>query len=118
MDAGDLDQAASQLNRLVSETSDAELSRIARMRLARVLLAQDDTDGALAALELKSAGVFAPRYHEPRGDILVRRGEIAAAREEYTLALGGDAAGIVDPNAVRMKLDALGGTAVAESGES
>jgi predicted negative regulator of RcsB-dependent stress response len=88
------------------------------MRLARVLLAQGDTDGALAALELRTAGVFAPRYHELRGDILARRGEVAAAREEYTLALGGGDVGIVDANAVQMKLDALGGAAVAETGES
>ena len=119
VDAGELDQAASQLRQLVDETGDVELGRIASMRLARVLLAQDDTDGALAALELGDAGVFAPRYHELRGDILARRGELAAAREEYTLALGGSEAGIVDPDAVRMKLDALGGTTDAtETGDS
>jgi predicted negative regulator of RcsB-dependent stress response len=119
VDAGELEQAASQLRQLVDETGDMELGRIASMRLARVLLAQDDTDGALAALPLGEAGVFAPRYHELRGDILARRGELAAAREEYTLALSGSEVGIVDPDAVRMKLDALGGTTDAtETGDS
>ncbi len=108
VEAGRLDEAAEQLRTVVGETGDPELERIARMRLARVLLAQGDTEGALATLPLRTAGAFAPRYHELRGDILARRGEIAAAREEYGLALENAEAGVIDAQAVRLKLDALG----------
>lgn len=120
VDAGELAEAAAQLRQVIAESGDQELVRIARMRLARVLLAEGDTDGALAVLELGDAGVFAPRYHELRGDILTRRGETAAAREEYTLALAGTEPGIVDREAVQIKLDALGrGQApAAEEGDS
>jgi predicted negative regulator of RcsB-dependent stress response len=108
VDAGRLDEAAAQLRAVVAETGDPELERIARMRLARILLAQDDTEGALAALPLGNAGVFAARYHELRGDILAQRGEVAAAREEYGLALETAEAGVVDAETVRLKRDALG----------
>jgi predicted negative regulator of RcsB-dependent stress response len=116
VDAGRLDQAATLLSKVVDQTDDPELARIARMRLARVLLAEGDTDGALAALPLRDAGVFAARYHELRGDILARRGEIAAAREEYGLALETASAGIVDAASVQIKLEALGAGVAAEAG--
>jgi predicted negative regulator of RcsB-dependent stress response len=108
VEAGRLDEAAAELQRVVSDTADPELARIARMRLSRVLLAKGDSDGALAALPLRDAGVFAARYHELRGDILAARGESAAAREEYELALESAEVGTVDAEAVRLKRDALG----------
>mgnify|MGYP000296597184 CR=1 FL=1 len=81
--------------------------------------AQGAPDHGEARGAVVDAGVVAPRYHELPGDILARRGELAAAREEYSLALSGSGAGIVDPDVVRMKLDALGGTAdAAETGDS
>lgn len=118
VEAGRLDEAAAELQRVVSDTADPELARIARMRLARVLLAKGDSDGALAALPLRGAGVFAARYHELRGDILAARGESAAAREEYGLALESAEVGTVDAEAVRLKRDALGAGPAQGDGNS
>lgn len=116
-DAGRLDEAAAQLDAVTRETDDPELERIARMRLARVLLAEGDTDGALAALPLSGAGAFAAAFHELRGDILARRGETDAAREEYRVALESPGADVIDAGAVQLKLDALGGGAAGEAGD-
>lgn len=112
------EEAAGFLKAVMNEGTDPELQRVARMRLARVLLASGDPDGALDALELSTAGAFAPRYHELRGDILASRGETNAAREEYDLALAASDTGVVNREAVRMKREALGDAAPAEEAEA
>jgi predicted negative regulator of RcsB-dependent stress response len=103
----DLADAAEQLRAAIAETSDNELAQVARTRLARVLLAIDDTEGALSVLELSDAGVFSSRFHELRGDIFVHRGEMESAREEYGEALSSATAGVINIQEVQMKLDAL-----------
>jgi len=106
-EGNDLTTAAEQLRSAIDETGDSELGHVARTRLARVLLATGDTEGALAVLELSQSGVFVSRYHELRGDIFVDRGEMESAIEEYTQALGSATAGVVNTQQVQMKLDAL-----------
>ncbi len=120
---GDLQAAAGELEAVVASTGDPELERVARTRLARVLLAAGDDGRALEVLDLSRAGAFAARFHEIRGDILASRGEAQAAFEEYELALKETAEGVIDRGAVRLKRDALGlspaDDAVAEpSGEA
>lgn len=111
VEQGDLATAAELLQALVDGTRDQELERIGRVRLARVLIADERADEALDALDLDRAGIFMARFHELRGDILADRGETEAAREEYGLALADAASGVVDAQAVRLKLDALGSAA-------
>lgn len=115
VEQGDLSAAAGLLEALVAETRDPELERIGRIRLARVLIADQRADDALDVLDLDRAGVFTGRFHELRGDILADRGETAAAREEYGLALAIASAGVVDAQAVRLKLDALGSAVEPEA---
>lgn len=111
VEQGDLAAAAELLQALVDGTRDPELERIGRVRLARVLIADQRADEALDVLDLDRAGIFMARFHELRGDILADRGETEAAREEYGLALADAASGVVDAQAVRLKLDALGSAA-------
>jgi predicted negative regulator of RcsB-dependent stress response len=111
---GDFPAAADQFETIVSQTDDPELEQIARIRLARTLLAADESTRALEVLDLSRAGAFGPRFHEVRGDILLSRGETVAAREEYTRALEGPQDGVIDRQAVQLKLDSLG----AAAGES
>lgn len=108
VEEGDLGGAADLLRTLVEETDDPELELVARVRLARVLIADAAGDQALDVLTLDRAGVFAPRFHELRGDVFASRGETEAAREEYALALAGGAADVIDIQVVQYKLDALG----------
>lgn len=112
------DEAAAVLKSVVATTRDPELEMIARVRLARVLLAADRSSEALEVLDLSRAGSFAPRFHEVRGDVLAARGESAAATEEYRLALDSVSDGIIDRNVVRLKLEALGESAGDDAGDA
>jgi predicted negative regulator of RcsB-dependent stress response len=118
VEQGQLDAAAGQLEKVVSTTRDTELERIARVRLARVLLAADRSSEALDVLDLSRAGSFAPRFHEIRGDVLVAQGEREAASEEYRLALETTDDGIIDRQMVRMKLEALGSASGDDAGDA
>jgi len=117
VEEGDLAGAAAQLKTLVESTRDPELALIGRVRLARVLIADGGGDEALQVLSLKDAGIFAPKFHELRGDIFAGRGEVEAAREEYALALADASGGVVDTQVIQFKLDALGGPAASDSQE-
>ncbi|UCC14142.1 MAG: tetratricopeptide repeat protein [Gammaproteobacteria bacterium] len=108
---GEFPAAADQLESVVDETGDPELEQVARVRLARTLLAAEESTRALEVLDLSRAGAFEPRFHEVRGDILRSRGETAAAIEEYTRALEGPQDGVIDRQAVQLKLDSLGAPA-------
>jgi predicted negative regulator of RcsB-dependent stress response len=110
VEKGEFEGAAAYLADVVDGTSDPELERVARIRLARVWLAAGQQQQALDVLDLSRAGAFAARFHEIRGDALASRGEDQAAIEEYRLALQGGVEGVVDRQAVLLKLDALGGS--------
>lgn len=114
VETGEPEQAATQLRAVVDTTGDPELEQVARLRLARVLLALGRHDEALGLLAPADAGAFAARYHEARGDILADRGDAPAAAEEYDAALAADD-GTVDRGLVQMKREAVGGPAAEAS---
>jgi predicted negative regulator of RcsB-dependent stress response len=110
---GDAEEAEKLLRSVLDSTSDPELARVVRLRLARVLMALERPDDALAVLDLTEAGVFAGQYHVLRGDIFAARDDATAAREEYESALA-SVSESVDAQTVRRKLAAL----PAETSES
>lgn len=111
VEAGELDQAATRLREVMEKSDDAELALVARIRLARVQMAQGQHDSALATLDGASAPAIDARLSEVRGDILYDKGDRAAAREAYRQALAqnpaGGTGGLVDVDLLRLKLDAL-----------
>ena len=106
MDAGQMRGASDELRYVMEETSDPELSLIARLRLARVLAQQEEYEQALATLDVESGG-FSGRYHEVRGDIHAELGDLVSARAAYTAALITEESNLVDRNLVQMKLEEL-----------
>lgn len=106
MDAGQMSGASDELRYVMEETSDPELSLIARLRLARVLAQQEEYDEALATLDVESGG-FSGRYNEVLGDIHVELGDLVSARAAYTAALITEESNLVDRNLVQMKLEEL-----------
>jgi predicted negative regulator of RcsB-dependent stress response len=87
VDEAQLDHAAAELTNVVEHSKDQELARVARLRLARVQIAQGKPDSALATLgAVSDAGAFAARYHEVRGDAYYTKGDKAAALAEYRSA--------------------------------
>ena len=106
VEAGKLDDAASELQAIVDKPADDSLAELARQRLARVLAAQDKADEALKLLDAKVAPAFAASREELKGDLLVQLGradDAHAAYEKAKAALAEDAA----VGGLQMKLDDL-----------
>lgn len=107
----DLATAASELQWILDQTSRGAAAELARVRLARVLIAQSDYTQALELLDQASpSDSFASKYAEARGDALLGQGDHARARAAYQSALAG-----LGPEAqsrmvlLEMKLDDLAG---------
>ncbi|AXQ29882.1 hypothetical protein D0B54_14880 [Solimonas sp. K1W22B-7] len=83
---GKLDDALKQLQWVAANSKDEGLQRLARLRQARVLWAQNKPDDALKQLD-GAAGEYENLYEELRGDIKLAQGDRAAARQAYEKAL-------------------------------
>jgi predicted negative regulator of RcsB-dependent stress response len=86
VDEGALDQAAGELASVADKSRDHDLALIARLRLARVQIAQGKADVALATIGAAQPGAFAEIYHEVRGDAWYAKGDKAKALAEYRSA--------------------------------
>lgn len=89
MEAGELDKAADILKSVMEKTKDKQLSIVARLRLARVQLAQNKPDVALATLSAAEPGAFKPTFDEVRGDVLYAKGDKPGALAAYRAAREG-----------------------------
>jgi predicted negative regulator of RcsB-dependent stress response len=113
--AGDFATAADQLQQVLDGADDPQLKLIARLRLARVLLAAGEQQRALELARGGEPGVFAAPLREVEGDILAAQGDVAGARAAYEAALESAVAhaGVIDEAQVQLKLEALGNAAAA-----
>ena len=107
VEAGELDKAAARLKIVMETTPDHALALLARERLARVQIAQNAPDAALATLAAVNPGGFAPRYHEVRADAFEAKKDFASALKEYRAARAADATGMVDPERLDLKIGDL-----------
>jgi predicted negative regulator of RcsB-dependent stress response len=89
VEGNELDKAVRELETVMKDSKDHELALVARMRLARVEIAQGKPDVALATLAAAEPGAFAGRYAEVRGDADYAKGDKAAALKEYRSAAAG-----------------------------
>jgi predicted negative regulator of RcsB-dependent stress response len=105
MDKDEPEPAAAQLQKVVNEAHDDELVQIARLRLARVRVYQQQADEALKILGNDNPGKFAPLYHEARGDILHALKRDDEARAEYEQALATLDPSMADRSLIEMKLN-------------
>ena len=101
-----LDQAASRLAQVMNTSKDSELALIARLRLARVQLAQNKPDEALKTLNAVQPGAFAARYSQVRGDVLLAKGDREGALKEYRTARS-NAGDTLDTGLLDLKIDEL-----------
>ena len=88
VDQDDLAKARSELEWVLAAQPEQHLETIARMRLARVLVAMDDADSALASLadHVPAIGQQAT-WSETRGDVYLAKGDRMNARLAYQTAL-------------------------------
>jgi predicted negative regulator of RcsB-dependent stress response len=111
-DRGDLKTAKAQLSWAAENARNDDFRDLARLRLAGVLLDEKAHDEALKVLDAPHGEALDAQYVALRGDILVAKGQPAAARTAYRAAL--DKAEKNRDNAafretLRMRLEALGG---------
>ncbi len=105
----DLDAARKSLEWVVGAAVNANVTALARLRLARVEFAAGKTDRALELLS-QEAGPYAADYAELKGDILVSGNKLPEALVEYKKALtSGGEAGKGTNKLLEMKIEDLSG---------
>jgi predicted negative regulator of RcsB-dependent stress response len=107
VEAGEMEKAADILKSVMDETKDEELAQVARMRLARVQLAQGKPDVALATLDAVQPGAFKARFDEVRGDVLFAKGDKSGALSAYRAAREGAISQSSDTQLLELKIDDL-----------
>ncbi len=100
-----LPDAVKRLHQVLDTTHDPELKLLVRLRLARVLLGENQPDEALKLVDGVQAGAFASRYAEVRGDALLAKGDRAAALQAYRDARAG--ADTLDGQLLDLKIEDL-----------
>lgn len=107
-DTADRAAAKAQLQWVVEHGRSPEMRDIARLRLASVLLDEQDPAAALKLLDAKVPDAMTPLYADLKGDIFAAQGNKAEARAQYQLALDKSDARSPQRQVVQVKLDALG----------
>jgi len=113
VEAGDLEAAKTELGWAIQNAPSSDFADVAKIRLARVWLAESAPDQALALLDSTQPGAFTAAVEEARGDALRVRGDSTAAKTAYQRALD---AGTDNMRVVEMKLADLGLPDDAEDG--
>jgi predicted negative regulator of RcsB-dependent stress response len=107
VEANDLDKAANALKTVMDTTKDEQLALVARLRLARVQLAQGKPDDAIKTVDAVDPGAFKARYQVLRGDALFAKGDKKGALTEYQAARSGTLDQSVDSESLQLKIDDL-----------
>ena len=107
IDSGKYDEAVKQFQHVVATAKDDRIRQIARIRAARVLLAQDKPNDALQLLATVDNKTFLPLINEVRGDIYVAKGDTKNARESYQAALNEMSEDELNRSILEMKFEQL-----------
>lgn len=107
---GNLAEAEAQLRWVLGKAdAGSDVSRLAQVRLARVLASSGDTEQALTIIAEAGPGSYGASYAAAKGDILLAAGRDDEARDAYTeaLALAGSAEQGINLPALQQKLQSL-----------
>lgn len=97
--------AAAVLRDLLSAGNNNDIKQVGRVRLAKILLYQDQPDEVLTLLEGQAGGGFAARFNEIIGDAYFAKGQYEDAEASYQAALTDpNAAQVLDTALVQMKI--------------
>jgi len=102
---GDLATAVTALQTVATDADDSNLQALANIRLARVLLAQQQYDAALAAVQAEMPSAYQAAAAELQGDIYADQGQNEQAREAYQRALASEGESLTP--ALELKLNSL-----------
>ena len=86
MDSLDYDNAIIQLEFIIDNASDESFRHIARLRIARIMVEQNQFDEALSLLDSISSvpKAYAPYYQSIKGDIYASQGLLDKAKSRST----------------------------------
>jgi predicted negative regulator of RcsB-dependent stress response len=88
VDEGDLDKAVVEFKWVLANGAEGSIEILSRIRLARVLSAQELYEEALVVLEPKLAlAAYRSSWEEVKGDVYLSMGRMDEAREAYQLAV-------------------------------
>lgn len=107
--ANDVAGARQQLQWAMENAKEPALRHVARLRLARLMLAQNEVDGTARLLEVKDRGGFVADYEELKGDVLQRQAKGVEARAAYAAALAALPANSAYARILEMKRDDVAG---------
>jgi predicted negative regulator of RcsB-dependent stress response len=107
VEAKQFDKALESLNWAEQHAPSPELKALVDLRIARVQLAQDHAQDALATLDRIPADSYAMVGQELRGDVLVKLGRRDEALKAYQAAVKAMGPQAREGNEVQMKIDDL-----------
>ena len=110
--SGDNVKAAQQLEWVIKNSSAVEVRTIARLRLARIMLATEQFDLALNLVNSEYPESFTALFEELKGDLYVARGETELARIAYDKAIQASEARVSD--FLKIKRNDLGQASISE----
>lgn len=84
---GDLAATAESLRWVIEHSSQDAVQDIARIRLARVLIADNKLDEAAATISRNLPKAYSSLVNEIRGDIFFAKGDVEQAKQAYDQAL-------------------------------
>lgn len=113
VDQNDLDGAGAHLRWVMQNAKVDEVRKLAQVRLARVLVAQGQTDEALQQVSGLGSGSFSALAEEVKGDAYLAQGRRADALRAYQAALAAAADVPAKQQVLRMKVDDLADAGVA-----
>ncbi|MEX2523688.1 MAG: tetratricopeptide repeat protein [Gammaproteobacteria bacterium] len=102
------EQAAEHLEQALQMNDTRALDLAIRLRLARVHLARQQYDDALALLQVRERREYASAFDELKGDILAQKGDRQAALEAYRQALTAAQSRSADTSVLEMKMNDMG----------
>ena len=103
--AGETEQAVSMLRLARDSSKQSVIKHSATLRLARILLEQDNLKEAAGLANVKQFDGFTSEYKELQGDIAMSNGDFGAARTAYEQALSELPRGSEYSDLMLLKLD-------------
>jgi len=86
VEKNEFEQAKESLQWIISHSPQQEFAALARVRLMRILYAQDQLEEALKLFNEGKAGGYLTLMAEVKGDILMKKNDIQGAKQAYELA--------------------------------
>jgi len=111
-EGGDAAAASAHLRWALDNSKDDIVRHEARLRLAKIMLADEKYDDALALLNGVDAGVYESSYEQLKGDIYLAKGQPESARSAFMRALASASPEERGRAVLQMKLDNLGQAAM------